>query len=87
MVKTHVHHNIGTCSKQVTIEYDDQTREIISIKFLGGCPGNTQGVSKLCIGRKLDDVYGMLSGIKCGLRGTSCPNELAKGIGEILEEL
>ena len=87
MVKTHVHQNIGTCSKSVTIEYDDKTREILNIKFIGGCPGNIQGVSKLCVGRKLDEVYEMLYGIKCGMRGTSCPNELAKGIKEVIEEL
>ena len=85
MIKEYTHNCVGTCSRLVTITYDDETHLINEVKFLGGCPGNTKGVSKLCVGRKLEDVYEILNGTMCGNRGTSCPNELSKGINKILK--
>ena len=85
MLKTYIHQNKGTCSTQVSITYDDETHIIHDINFKYGCNGNTKGVSKLCVNRKLEDVYNVLNGIDCRNRGTSCPNELAKGIKDILE--
>lgn len=85
MIKQYVHKCVGTCSRVVAINYDDETHIIEEIEFVGGCPGNTQGVAKLAKGRKLEEVYEICNGIMCGPRSTSCPNELAKGIKEILE--
>ena len=59
---------------------------IKDIEIIGGCPGNTLGVSKLCIGRNVEDVIELLSGIDCRSRGTSCPDQLAKALEEILVE-
>ena len=82
MNKVHTHKCHGTCSSFIEIEYDENDI-ITNCKIIGGCPGNTQGVSKLVKGRSLKDVHDILSGTMCGMRGTSCPNELAKGIEEI----
>lgn len=72
----------GTCSKEIYIEVEDGI--IKEVKFLGGCPGNTQGVAKLCIGRSVNEVIDLLEGIKCGMRPTSCPDQLSKALKKIL---
>ena len=67
----------GTCS--VAIEYEVNNGILTSCRFIGGCPGNTQGVAKLATGRKAEEVAAMLEGIPC--RGnTSCPDQLSKAI-------
>ncbi len=73
----------GTCSKQMVIEVNEKDQTIKSVKIIGGCPGNTIGVSKLVEGRKIDEVISMLKGIPCGARGTSCPDQLASALEEI----
>lgn len=86
MSKTYTHICKRTCSRSVTITFNENNI-IEEVKFLGGCHGNTQGVAKLCIGRPLQEVHDILRGIDCNGRGTSCPNELALGIEEILNSL
>ena len=83
MSKTYTHICNGTCSRSITIIYDPETKVIESVKFLGGCPGNTLGISKLVAGEKLDTVHDKLKGTLCGNKPTSCPNELALAIEEI----
>lgn len=73
----------GVCSKQFIIDIDDDNETIKSVKIVGGCPGNTVGVSKLVEGKKIDEVIDILKGIPCGYRGTSCPDQLAKALEEI----
>ena len=68
----------GVCSKMINVDVDDGV--IKNIEFVGGCPGNTVGVSKLCVGRKVDEVIKILSGIDCRGRGTSCPDQLARAL-------
>lgn len=76
----------GTCSRQITIELnDDQT--IKSVSFLGGCNGNLQGISALVKGKKIDEVINTLKGIDCNMRGTSCPDQLARALEQIKGEL
>lgn len=66
----------GVCASLMVVEVTD---EIISkVEIIGGCPGNSLGVSKLCVGKSLDEVIEVLSGIDCRNRGTSCPDQLAK---------
>lgn len=84
-MKEYIHICKGTCSRQVTITYDENTHIIEDVKFLYGCPGNLNGISRLCKGRKLEEVRNTLLGVRCGNKPTSCPNELALGIGEILK--
>lgn len=86
MIVTKNFKNEGVCSREVSITYDDETRRIQEIKFLGGCPGNTVGVAALCKGMTIDEVVKSLSGIACrGSKGgtTSCPNELAKHLATL----
>ena len=68
----------GVCSR--TIEFDiDKDMNLTKLSFHGGCSGNLQGISKLCIGRNAEEVSKMLSGIKCR-NNTSCPDQLSQAI-------
>lgn len=75
MEKSYTYKTTGTCSKAIEIVVDGDT--IKSVKFVGGCPGNTQGVAALATGMKIDDAISRLKGIKCGFKPTSCPDQLA----------
>ena len=70
----------GVCSMQMIFEIDNGI--IKKLKIIGGCPGNTVGVSRLVEGRKVDEVIEMLKGIPCGKRQTSCPDQVAKALNE-----
>ena len=67
----------GTCSTSIDLEIQDGV--ITFCRINNGCKGNTQGVAKLAIGRKADEIAALLEGIPC--RGnTSCPDQLSKAI-------
>ena len=70
----------GTCSKRILLDIDDDTKVINSVEFVGGCPGNTIGVSTLVRGQKVEDVIPKLEGIPCGMKRTSCPDQLAQAL-------
>ena len=72
----------GVCSQKMIVECDDQD-VITKVQIVGGCPGNTLGVSKLCIGKKVDEVIDLLEGVKCGMRPTSCPDQLSKALKQL----
>ncbi len=74
----HVFRTKGVCSQ--AIEFEIKDNKVHNIKFIGGCSGNTQGVAKLAEGRDVDEVISLLDGINCGMRGTSCPDQLAKAL-------
>lgn len=76
------HINKHTCSRAVDFEAENGI--ITRCQFIGGCSGNTQGVAALVTGRPVKEVIPILSGIDCGGRGTSCPDQLAKGLQEYL---
>ncbi len=71
----------GVCSREMIIETDGDIVKKVTI--IGGCQGNTQGVSRLVEGMKIDEVIKRLKGILCGTKGTSCPDQLAKALEEI----
>ena len=73
-----VYHTSGTCSRQIIFDVDSENK-IHGVKFIGGCSGNLQGVGKLVEGRNIDELEGLLSGIKCK-NNTSCPDQLSKAI-------
>lgn len=75
----------GVCSSEFVIKMDGTT--ITSVKIIGGCPGNTLAVSTLVEGKHINEVIAKLKGIKCGLRGTSCPDQLAKALEEIKKKI
>ena len=70
----------GVCSMQMIFQIEGDI--IKSLKIIGGCPGNTVGVSKLVVGKTVDEVIEMLKGIPCGMRGTSCPGQVARALEE-----
>ncbi len=72
----------GTCSRQII--YDVEGDVVKSVKFIGGCMGNLQGVAKLVEGRKIDEVISLLEGIKCR-NNTSCPDQLSKALKQHLK--
>ncbi len=73
----------GVCSKAIDVEVEDGI--IKSVQFTGGCNGNTQGISKLVVGMKAEEAISRLRGIKCGFKNTSCPDQLACALQEILD--
>ena len=73
----------GVCSRKIDFEIVDG--KVVNIRFLGGCSGNTQGVAALAEGMKVEDVINKLSGIRCGFKSTSCPDQLAQAVRETLE--
>lgn len=70
----------GTCSSAIDFEVEDGI--VKEVKFIGGCSGNTQGISKLVEGMPVDEVISRLEGIKCGFKSTSCPDQLSKALKE-----
>ncbi|MBQ7691083.1 MAG: TIGR03905 family TSCPD domain-containing protein [Muribaculaceae bacterium] len=68
----------GTCSKIINITLDGDV--IRDVQFVGGCPGNTYGIATLVRGMKVDDVISRFSGISCGIKSTSCPDQLAHAL-------
>lgn len=76
----------GTCSRMIEFEIDDDGR-LSNVAFTGGCHGNLQGISRLVEGMKAEDAMLKLEGIKCGYKSTSCPDQLARAIKEVLGSL
>lgn len=68
------------CSQEMIIEINEN--KIKKVTIVGGCPGNTIGVSHLVVGMTVDEAIKKLKGIPCGARGTSCPDQLAKALEE-----
>ena len=68
----------GVCSIQMIFEIEDEI--IKKLKIIGGCPGNTLGLSKLVVGKKIDEVIETLKGIPCREKGTSCPDQVARAL-------
>lgn len=68
----------GTCSRLIIFDVDEENK-MHNVKFIGGCSGNLQGVSRLVEGKDIDEVEILLAGIKCK-NGTSCPDQLSKAV-------
>ena len=73
----------GTCSRLIEVELDGDVIE--SVRFYGGCDGNLQGIPRLVEGMTVDEVESKLSGVRCGNKTTSCPDQLAKAVREAYE--
>ena len=70
----------GTCSR--AIDFDIRDGKVYDVKFTGGCHGNLQGIGKLVEGMEVQEVIDRLSGIRCGYKPTSCPDQLARALTE-----
>ena len=79
-----VYNTRSVCSRRINIEVDGD--RIVSVKFEGGCAGNTQGVAALVAGMSVDEAISRLEGIKCGFKPTSCPDQLAQALKEYKEK-
>lgn len=77
----------GVCSRQIQIDIDENTDTINSVSFIGGCNGNLQGIAALVKGKKPEEVISVLKGIDCNFKGTSCPDQLARALKEVEEQL
>lgn len=73
----------GVCSQEMRLEIDEQG-VIQSMQVLGGCHGNLQGISVLVKGMHAQEVIDRLKGIRCGFKNTSCPDQLARNLEQIL---
>lgn len=78
----YIYHTMGTCSSRIKIETDEN--DIIQkVEYTGGCSGNLQGISAMVKGLKTDEVIQKLKGIRCGMKPTSCPDQLARALEQM----
>ncbi len=75
----------GTCSRALHFEMDEQ-HIITRVSYEGGCNGNLKGIASLCEGMKAEEVIARLEGTRCGMKNTSCPDQLAKALREALAQ-
>ena len=75
----------GVCSRAMSVEVDDEGI-IRKLQVLGGCNGNLQGISRLVEGMEAEDAIARLKGIDCGGKGTSCPDQFARGLEKAMVE-
>ncbi len=68
----------GTCSREIILDVEDGI--VQNVEFIGGCNGNLKGIAALTEGKSIDEVIEKLSGIRCGFKSTSCPDQLAKAL-------
>ena len=68
----------GTCSAKIL--FDVREGKVHDVKFMGGCNGNLKGIAALVEGMDIDDVIARVEGIKCGMKSTSCPDQLAQAL-------
>ena len=72
------------CSQEMIIELDGDI--IKKVTIIGGCAGNTLGLSNLIQGMNIDEAIKRLKGVPCGMRGTSCPDQLSRGLKSVIEK-
>ena len=80
---TYTYQTHGTCSSKIELELDGNI--VKNVKFTGGCPGNLQAIPKLVEGLTVEQVEEKLSGIHCGMKSTSCGDQLARACREAYE--
>lgn len=72
----------GTCSQRILFEINDNI--LTNVQFIGGCNGNLKGISQLVDGMSVDEVINRIEGIQCGMKPTSCPDQLAKALRQAI---
>lgn len=76
----------GVCSRAIdfeVVEDENGCKRVRKVAFTGGCNGNLQGIAKLVEGMEVTEVIRRLEGIRCGMKGTSCPDQLARALKAI----
>ena len=71
----------GTCSQRIF--FDVENGKVKNVQFIGGCNGNLKGIAALVEGMDVADVIARVEGIRCGMKATSCPDQLAKALKEV----
>ena len=66
--------------------FEVENNKLKNVRFIGGCNGNLQGMSRLVEGMDIDEVIQRIDGIHCGPRSTSCPDQLARALKKYKEE-
>ena len=79
----HTYTTMGVCSRQITFEIDDKGK-LHNVSFLGGCNGNLKAIGRLVEGKDAKEIACVLKGNQCGPRPTSCADQLARAIEEVL---
>lgn len=79
-----VYYTQGTCSQAIELELDGEV--VKSVRFAGGCHGNLQGIARLVEGMKVGDVIARLNGIRCGVKATSCPDQLCRALEQAMQQ-
>ena len=68
----------GTCSREIIFDVEDG--KVKNVQFIGGCNGNLKGIAALVEGMDIDEVISRVEGVTCGMKSTSCPDQLAKAL-------
>lgn len=71
----------GVCSQMISFEVNDGI--VSNVQYFGGCNGNLKGIGALVEGMTMDEVINRIEGIKCGMKSTSCPDQLAQALKEV----
>ena len=81
-METKIFKTKGVCSKEISFDYENG--KMYNLKFVGGCPGNLKAIGKLCEGRDMKEIATLLKGNTCGNKETSCADQLANAILEVI---
>lgn len=68
----------GTCSREIIFEVENN--KVKNVQFIGGCNGNLKGIAALVEGMDMDEIISRVEGIRCGMKTTSCPDQLAEAL-------
>ncbi len=68
----------GTCSQMIYFDVEDN--KVKNVQFVGGCNGNLKGIAQLIEGMDIDEVISRVEGVTCGMKSTSCPDQLAQAL-------
>lgn len=82
----YVHRNVGVCSRETILDIDEN-HIIQNVEVIGGCDGNLKGVASLLKGVKAEDAISRLKGLTCGVKNTSCPDQIAVALAEAIEKI
>ena len=75
----------GTCSQRILFEIEDN--KLRNVQYIGGCNGNLKGIASLVEGMDIDDVIARVEGTTCGMKATSCPDQLAQALKQAKEQM
>lgn len=84
-MKTYQFQPQGICARAIRFSLDEE-KNLHDVQFMGGCPGNQAAISKLIEGKPAEEIANILTGNDCGGRGTSCADQLSRGILAALEQ-